>query len=1613
MLINLPKKYVPTEEKNVIIRRIEDEVAIEETDGSIIGYLPNKIFRDKFNNMLFARRDFFRAIIDPKGTLRVIRYTPLHAHSGYSMLDGASKIKDMADKAEYALALTDHGNMFGAFDFHSQMNEVGKKPILGYEAYSETIDGEKVGNHLLLIAENDKGFQNLVKLVSKSNENKKGKYNYVSYDMLEEYSEGIIASSACLGGEVSQAIIHGKDEEALRVTKEMQRIFGHDNYFIEIQRHGLPEEKIVNPILIEIANEIGAKIIATSDSHYTDEDGREGQDVLMCLSTNDTLDNPDRFKLTGTGYHIHSSEEMIELFHDMPEVLDNTLEISERCNVSLGSDEKHMPHFDIPEEYETEDEYFEALCWNGFENRFKGTDAFDSEEYKERLEYEMGVITDMGFPGYFIITWDIINYANNNDILVGPGRGSACGSLVAYVLEITDVNPIPYGLLFERFLNPDRYSMPDIDTDFPNTRREEIIEYTRKKYGEASVARIVTYSTLTAKRVVRDVTKVMGYPFSAGSKIADTIPDRPGMDLDGAFEESAEFNKIYDEDEDAKEIIDMALQLEGLPRNTSMHACFTGDTLVTTKEGLTKISDINEGTEVMTHKNRFKPAVSTMTTVTESVYNIKATNVLPIETTFNHPFLVKEMTRKTEKNDKKVQSVKTYSEPMWKEASDLEVGKDYLGIPINKEAIIPEMTEYNLPFENESFWWLMGRYIGDGWTECHNRKQNDGIRDRQEKRIIICCTNKTEDERNEIERNLELAGIDYRVELVKTTYKIHLYEEDLYEYLQTFGRYAHGKHLNADIINLPIDLAESFLDGYMSADGSYQGKFDRYTFKTVSKALAVGVLQLVNKVYKRPVQVQILPAKEEAIEGRKVQSKEKYNLSFTKDTRKKERSYYDEVDGYIWTRIRDISIQKREETMYNLTVVDDSSYVVHGVAVHNCGVIISAAPVNDYVPTYYAKNTDTGTYQLTTQFDKDQVEDMGLLKMDFLGLKTLGVIDESIQLANKRREDVGECPLTMRTIPVDDTETYQNIQKGNTSGIFQLEGPGMTSTIGKILEGIQEEENEKSHESLLKLIAVLSLYRPGPMDEIPNYLAGMKNPEGVEYENDSMKTVLSETHGVIVYQEQVMQLVRDLAGFSRGQSDILRKGMGKKIPEIMNDWGDAFIYGSKELNVKGCVPNGISESLAKNIWEKMVRFSDYAFNKSHAAGYSFLSARTGWLATHYPVEFYTSMMNVFIGEKEKAQKYLATSKKEGIKILQPSVNHSQEKFSVDGNNIRFGLNGISHVGKTANEIIAERESNGKFVDMRDFVVRMVKNYRLTTRALSHLILVGGLDEFPGSRLEKSKASDDFLELGKFIRDAQDNNRPTLFDITGVIEQPLFNPKLNNKEELDKELLLSKERELAGFYISGHPLKEYTQIMKEKKDNYQQLSTLTDSIQEKIEKENKDTFNLRGNEGIAGVVTGEKTFYTKKGDPLKILEVEDETGSIECIVFASTLQANRGLFNEGDLLFLEGNIKVEGGEITFVTQTAEDLHVFKRSSYPEAFKIVGNKDKKEALKQYKKLIKWATNSKKQKNGLNRIPLVFVQGEDEHDMGVSIPYSNDNITKVREIVGSSSLKVAYDR
>lgn len=794
--------------------------------------------------------------------ISIVRFADLHRHSGYSLLDGASKVEDMAKLTEYAGALTDHGNMFGFLEYYKAMKKEGKQPIIGFEAYAETIDNEKNSNHLVLLTKNETGYKNLIKLTSMSYENFYMK-PHVSYEMLKEHNEGIIALSACLGGEIPQLINKGDYEKAKKVANEYKNIFGED-FYIEIQRHNMGEEEDrVNEGLIKLARELQIKLVATTDSHYSYKEDKEFHEMLLALQTGRTMSDPKRMEFQGDGYHIHTPDEMDVKFKDLPEALDNTLEIAEKCSgFELELNKIYMPEFEVPEEH-TQESYFEHLVWEGFKDRFEGKPEYTDEIYKERLKYEISVIEQMGYASYFLIVWDFINYAKTNGIMVGPGRGSAAGSLVSYCLHITDLDPIPYGLLFERFLNPERVSMPDIDIDFCFERREEVIEYVQDKYGEEAVSGIVTFGTFAARSAVRDIVRVNDMPYSVGDRIAKAIPLKPGMTIKNALEENPELKQMYETEDETKRILDLAMKIEGLPRHSSKHAC---------------------------------------------------------------------------------------------------------------------------------------------------------------------------------------------------------------------------------------------------------------------------------------------------------------------------------------------------------------------------GVVISDGPVFEHLPEFMA-GSGKNKKERTSQVTMTEVEELGLLKMDFLGLKTMTVIGKTIESINKNTG----ANIEYLDIPHNDPYVYKYISKGQSHGVFQLESSGMRSLMGELFfdiddrikkiekkykkKGFKDIEKNKESEAYLKemeklgqemferLIAGISLYRPGPMDYLPNYLEGMKNPKNIRYLTPELKPILEATYGTIVYQEQVMQIVQSLAGYSLGRADLVRRAMGKKKNEVMREEKDYFINGKLNedgsIDVPGCVRNGISKKIAEEIWEQMADFSKYAFNKSH------------------------------------------------------------------------------------------------------------------------------------------------------------------------------------------------------------------------------------------------------------------------------------------------------------------------------------------------------------------------------------------------------------------------------
>ena len=1054
-------------------------------------------------------------------------FTHLHVHTEYSLLDGSCKIRELVARAKElgmdSLAVTDHGVMYGVIDFYKAAREVGIKPILGCEVYvapgsrfdRENVNGEDRYYHLVLLAENDQGYQNLMKIVSKGFVDGFYYKPRVDYELLETYHEGIIALSACLAGEVQRYLSRGMYEEAGRAALRYQDTFGKGNFFLELQDHGLDAQKQVNQGLLRLSRELGIDLVATNDIHYTYAEDEKAHDILLCIQTGKKVADENRMRYEGGQYYCKSEEEMRALFPYALEAIENTHKIAQRCNVEIEFGVLKLPKFEVPEGFDSWT-YLNHLCMQGFNRHYPEDDG----TLKERLDYELDVIRTMGYVDYFLIVWDFINYARSKGISVGPGRGSAAGSIVSYSLGITNIDPIRYNLLFERFLNPERVSMPDIDVDFCYERRQEVIDYVVEKYGKDQVVQIVTFGTLAAKGVVRDVGRVLDLPYALCDSIAKMIPNDLGMTLDKALVMNPDLKKAYNEDETVHNLIDMSKRLEGLPRHTSMHAA---------------------------------------------------------------------------------------------------------------------------------------------------------------------------------------------------------------------------------------------------------------------------------------------------------------------------------------------------------------------------GVVIGSRSIDEFVPLSRAAD---GT--ITTQFTMTTIEELGLLKMDFLGLRTLTVIQNAVNMAQKNHH----VTIDLDNIDYNDKKVLDSIGTGKTEGVFQLESGGMKSFMKELKPG-----------SLEDIIAGISLYRPGPMDFIPKYIKGKNDRSAITYDCPQMEPILGPTYGCIVYQEQVMQIVRDLAGYTMGRSDLVRRAMSKKKASVMEKERKNFVYGNEEEGVKGCVNNGLEERTANHIYDEMTDFAKYAFNKSHAAAYAVVSYQTAYLKYYYPLEFMAALMSSVMDNVTKFSEYILTCRQiMGIPILPPDINEGESGFSVSGNAIRYGLSAIKSVGKSVvDTIIADREAGGPFRSMEDFVGRMTHK-EVNKRTLENFIKSGALDTLPGTRKQKIAVMPVLLESKARERKSVIEGQLSLFDIAGEEERDNFQITFPEVGEYTKEELLVFEKEILGVYISGHPLEDY-------KDVWQKTVTATasDFIVD------EEAGGARVTDGarvvIGGLVAG-KTVKTTRTNPLMaFITLEDLMGSVEVIIFPKDYEANRELFVEDAKLFIRGRVSI--------------------------------------------------------------------------------------------------------
>ncbi len=1054
-------------------------------------------------------------------------FTHLHVHTEYSLLDGSNKIKEYVKRLKElgmdSGAITDHGVMFGVIDFYKEAKAQGIKPILGCEVYvapnsrfdKEVTGGEDRYYHLVLLAENNQGYSNLMKIVSRGFT--EGYYYKPRVDMevLNQFHEGIICLSACLAGEVQRDISKGLYDEAKKAALRYEACFGKGNYFLELQDHGIPEQKTVNAALVRMSKELDIPLVATNDIHYTYAEDAQAHDILLCIQTSKLVTDTNRMRYEGGQYYVKSELEMRQLFPYAQEALDNTARIADRCNVEIEFGVTKLPKFDVPEGYDSWS-YLNKLCFDGLAERYPDDDG----KLADKLHYELGVIQKMGYVDYFLIVWDFINWAKSHDIPVGPGRGSAAGSIVSYCLHITNIDPIRYNLLFERFLNPERVSMPDIDIDFCYERRQEVIEYVERKYGKDKVVQIVTFGTLAAKGVIRDVARVLDMPYNFADSISKMVPNELNMTLNRALELNPELRNLYEQNEQVHYLIDMCKKLEGLPRHTSMHAA---------------------------------------------------------------------------------------------------------------------------------------------------------------------------------------------------------------------------------------------------------------------------------------------------------------------------------------------------------------------------GVVICQKPADEFVPL--SRGSDGA---ITTQFTMTTIEELGLLKMDFLGLRTLTVIKNAVRNVEKTHGIV----IDVDKIDYDDKKVLASLGTGKTDGVFQLESQGMKNFM-----------KELKPQNLEDVIAGISLYRPGPMDFIPSYIKGKNNPDLVTYETPQLEPILAPTYGCIVYQEQVMQIVRDLGGYTMGRSDLVRRAMSKKKAYVMEKERANFVHGNAEEGVPGCEANGIAPEIAEHIYGTMMDFAKYAFNKSHAACYAVVAYQTAYLKYYYPVEFMAALLTSVIDNPTKVSEYIMVCRNMNIQILPPDINEGEAGFSVSGNAIRHALTAIKNIGRPViDAIVKERTEHGKFDSLKNFIERTA-GLDVNKRAIEHFIKSGAFDSFGCTRRQLMSVYVQILDSIQNGKKGVMSGQMSLFDIVSEEEKAELQIKMPDVGEYDKELLLSFEKEVLGFYVSGHPMEEYEALW----SKYITAKT-TDFY---LDEETHRTVVEDGSRvTIGGMIMDKKIKYTKNDQIMAFLTVEDMVGSVEVIVFPKDYEKNSYKLTDENKVFIQGRVSVE-------------------------------------------------------------------------------------------------------
>ena len=1177
-------------------------------------------------------------------------FVHLHIHSEFSLLDGANRIKELPVRAKElgmdAMAITDHGVMFGAIDFYKACKANGIKPIIGCEVYvaprtrhdKDELDSKY--NHLILLAKNNDGYKNLSKLVSLSFTEGFYYKPRIDKEILEQYHENLICCSACLAGEINQAILKNDMDEARRVASWFKGVFGKD-YYLEIQNNGVKEQVLVNQKLVQLSRELDIPLVATNDAHYLKREDSYNHEVLLCIQTGKRMTDEDRMRFETDELYVKSPEEMKEYFANVPDAIENTVKIADECNVEFEFGHTILPNYDVPDEFATHFDYLKHLTDDGIIKRYGEN---PSQEIIERKDYELSVIDKMGYVDYFLIVWDYINYAKSNGIPVGPGRGSGAGSIVAYAIGITDIDPIKYGLIFERFLNPERISMPDFDVDFCYERRQEVIDYVGRKYGHDHVSQIITFGTMSARMVIRDVGRALDVSYAETDKLAKMVPNELHITIKKAMEQNRELRELYETNEEYKKLLDIAMALEGMPRQASTHAC---------------------------------------------------------------------------------------------------------------------------------------------------------------------------------------------------------------------------------------------------------------------------------------------------------------------------------------------------------------------------GIVITKEPVDTYVPLYMRDNTISTQYIMTT------LEELGLLKMDFLGLRTLTVIQDTKDLVKQNRGIDVEFDKDM-----NDPKVYKQWQDGTSVGIFQFESQGMTNFMKELKPDCLED-----------IIAGVSLYRPGPMDQIPRYIANKKDPDHAVYTHESLKPILNVTYGCMVYQEQVMQIVRDLAGYSLGRADLVRRAMGKKKLDVMAKEREIFINGQVDeegnIIVPGCVRNGIDAESANKIFDEMAEFAKYAFNKSHAAAYAVLSYQTAYLKTYYPAEFMAAMLNSFLGNLDKIPAYIDECKRLNIEILKPDINKSYTRFTVDENKIRFGLGSIKNVGVGAvDEIVLERKENGEFKDFADFCER-IANASVNKKCIESLIKAGAFDNFEQTRRTLMESYESIVDSIADSSKKSFDGQVSMFDLGGANQKEIEELKYTYKimPEFTEREMLSMEKEMLGLYISGHPLDKLrhqiemqTNINTAQMSGVQNASTIDEEAIEGQEKATEIAANLSiNNEKLqdgqfvkyAGIITSVKKKFTKTNKIMAFVTVEDLYGPTEVIVFENCYQNCSNILMEDNIVLVDGRLSIREDEDTKIV--AREIKEFGEQKKKILVLDITNLDD-EHKEKLRGAIKFFSGEK------NNIPIQIING-DKKDMAGGIYLNNlgntsqnsETLQELQEIVGEENAKI----